>query len=83
MLFIGHSLSTLTQFVRYHSVVVRAVAGAISYALPNLEKFNIRNLAVHHIPIGIGALALAGLYALLYSSALLYLTKVLLAKKEL
>ncbi|MBI3442767.1 MAG: ABC transporter permease subunit [Candidatus Sungbacteria bacterium] len=83
VLYIGHSLSVLLQYVQHRSIALKAVAKALYYIVPNLEKFNIRNAIVHHMPVDVGMILLAGLYALLYAAVLLYLAKQLLAKKDL
>lgn len=83
VLYIGHSLSTLLQYAHYRGAVLKTAATAIYYLVPNLEKFNVRNVIVHHIPVSTGMVVLAGLYAALYAAVLLYLAKNLLAKKDL
>lgn len=82
MLYIGHSLSLLVHYVQYKATVLKMSARVVYYIIPNLEKFNVRNAVVHHVPVSMGMVILAGLYALLYSVALLYLAERLLAKKD-
>lgn len=82
-LYIGHSLSILLQYVQYRAAPLKVAANIVYYLVPNLEKFNVRNTIVHHMPVSVGMVVLAGLYAALYAVVLLYLAKHLLAKKDL
>ncbi len=83
VLYIGHSLSLLVQFVRTNGVLARAAATAASYLFPNLEKFNIRNEALHHIIPSSASLGFAVLYALCYTALLLALATFMLSSKDL
>lgn len=83
MVYIGHSLSLLVQYVQYQGWFLRAVAYGVYYAVPNLEKFNVRNATIHHIPISLEEGAVAGLYALLYTGILLVLATRVLKQREL
>ena len=82
-LYIGHSLSILLQYVQYKGALLRGAALVVYYVVPNLEKFNVRNAIVHHVPVSAGMVGLAGLYAGLYILILLYCAKKLLANKDL
>ncbi len=83
ILYIGHSLDMLMKFSLKSEGLVKYLAYPIYYLLPNLEKFNIRNLVVHGEMISTSEFLLAILYALIYSAILLYLAKISLEKKEL
>lgn len=83
VLYIGHSLSILLQYVQYRGAALNTAAHIVYYIVPNLEKFNVRNIVVHDMPVSVGMIALAGLYAALYAIVLLYLAKHVLGKKDL
>jgi len=59
------------------------IAAPLYYLLPNLEKFNLRNLAVHGIGVSGGAALWAIGYAIIYSAALIYCATLLLNRREL
>lgn len=83
LLYIGHSLSLLIQFVRTSGAFARTAATAVSYLFPNLEKFNIRNEVLHHIIPSSATLGFALLYALCYTALLLALATFMLSSKDL
>jgi ABC-type transport system involved in multi-copper enzyme maturation permease subunit len=90
------SLFTLAGFMVGHAVrdleAFAAVAGGagmmnimrlLKFVLPNLDLFNVRNAAVHGLPIETGQVMWAGLYALVYASVLLLLSGYLFSRREL
>ncbi|MDO8516467.1 MAG: ABC transporter permease subunit [bacterium] len=83
ILFVGHLLPTVIQNAEIIGGAVYAVMKVAYYILPNLEKFNLRNLVVHDLaPAFVSLLAAFG-YAVLYGGILLFLAKGLLEKREL
>jgi ABC-type transport system involved in multi-copper enzyme maturation permease subunit len=83
LIYIGHSLDLLVNAVEKSSVVVKVLAQAIYYVLPNLTKFDIRDLATYGTHISLTQTALVILYALVYVVALLYMATFLFEKREL
>jgi len=83
ILYIGHSLDMLLKFADKSESLARYLVYPIYYLLPNLEKFNIRNLVVHGELISASEYLLAIFYAIIYSAILLYLAKVALEREEL
>jgi len=83
VLYIGHSLALIIKFVNKNPSNFRPVAVVIYYLLPNLEKFNIRNLVVHDVSISGLSILYAFLYATLYSAILLVLATWSLKKQDL
>ena len=82
IVFIGHSLSLLTKYGDKTGGVFKYLSVILYYALPNLEKFNIRNLVVHSGSITLSQTGLAFLYAILYSAILLILANSALKRQE-
>ncbi len=83
VLFIGHiTTSALAEAKLVGGISYRFFA-FIYYVFPNLNKFDLRNLAIHNIPLpkGLGIIAFG--YALLYSGALLYCAHLLFKRREL
>ncbi|MEK7608606.1 MAG: ABC transporter permease subunit [Patescibacteria group bacterium] len=83
LLFSGHLLElVLENAAQIGGITLRLVSGAY-YILPNLEKFNIRGLAAHHTmiswPVGISVFV----YAVAYSTLLLYFAIICFKRREL
>jgi len=83
LIFIGHLLDSVMQNARLIGGVVYKIALPLYYLLPNLEKFNLRNLAVHGLGISGGAALWTVGYAVLYSAVLIYCATLLLNRREL
>ena len=83
VLYIGHSLDLLIQSAQKSSVFVRSLAQALYYILPNLEKFNIRNLVIYNAHISWIQIVLPVGYAILYSAILLSAAILLFKKRDL
>lgn len=83
LLFTGHLLPAGLENARQIGGPAYFAVAALYYILPNLEKFNLRNLAAHNLLIGPQAGLLALGYAVLYSALLLYGAKVLFERREL
>lgn len=83
LVFVGHLLPTVVANARTLGTGVHKTALVLSYLLPNLEKFNIRNTAVHSIAPSGESIALVFLYALCYCVFLLLLARVIFSRREL
>ncbi|MBI5003978.1 ABC transporter permease [Candidatus Kaiserbacteria bacterium] len=83
IIYIGHSLDLLVSSVAKSSVAAKAIVKVIYYLLPNLSKFDIRDLVAYgtHIPFTQTLLVIA--YALVYIVVLLYMASYLFEKREL
>jgi len=73
ILYIGHSLDLILKYAQKHENLSLYFVKTIYYILPNLEKFNVRNLVVHHIYPSGASVGYSFLYAVLYSTILLIL----------
>lgn len=83
VLYIGHFLSLALEYASKAEGFLKFALQTVYYVMPNLEKFNIRNFAIHNINVGLPSIFLAILYAFIYTSLMLYLSKRLFNKKEL
>ncbi len=83
ILFIGHLLNSVLQNGKAIGGFTYFLIRAAYYLLPNLEKFNLRNMAVHQIVVSPETFFLTIGYALLYSILLLYAATLLLNRREL
>lgn len=79
----GRCVGDLEAFARVagDAPMARSLAAA-KWLLPNLDLFNVRNAAVHGLPIEGGHLLWAVLYALMYGTALLALAELAFARKD-
>ena len=83
ILYIGHLLTLIREYALKSGRVAKYILMAVYYSFPNLEKFNIRNLIVHQIPISSREVFISSAYALFYIILVLYLAQILLNRKEL
>jgi len=83
ILYVGHSLDTLLRFADKSESISGYLVYPVYYLLPNLEKFNIRNLVVHGDMVSTPEYLLTILYAIIYSIILLSIAKISLEKEEL
>jgi ABC-type transport system involved in multi-copper enzyme maturation permease subunit len=83
--FLGHVVSSLIQDATTIGITGGrlAVIKGLYYIFPNLEKFDIRNIAVHAVTAPFASFALALLYTIIYSAVLLVLGSWIFAKKEI
>ncbi len=79
----GHSISSVLRTASQIGGPLYRFIQAVYYVFPNLEKFNIRNIAVHNIPVPGTSIILTVSYATLYIAMLLYLANFFLKRKEL
>lgn len=82
ILYIGHLLSLIKEYAAKSDEISKFILLAVYYLFPNLEKFNIRDLAIHQLQISPTELIFSVSYALAYIVLLLYLATKLLNRKE-
>ena len=82
LVFIGHLLNTLIANTERIGGVTHLVAQGMYYLLPNLEKFNLRNLVVHNFGPGWPETGTVVLYAALYVGLLLYAAVLCFERRE-
>ncbi len=83
--FLGHIVSALIADAKTIGItgVKYRLVQALYYIFPNLEKFDIRNLAIHEVPLPWAAAGLAFGYAALYIIFLLTASIGIFNKKEI
>jgi Cu-processing system permease protein len=83
--FLGHIVSSLLEDAKQIKVtgVQYALVQMLYYVFPNLEKFDIRNLAVHNVALPFAAFGLTFAYAAVYIIFLLAAAIVVFNKKEI
>ena len=83
ILFVGHMFDAMVENAEIIGAGVYNFVITLSYVLPNLGKFNIRNLVVHDITISWLSVVSVVAYALFYGGLLLYLGYQLFKNREL
>lgn len=83
ILYIGHLLTLIKSLASKTSGISEYVLTFVYYVLPNLEKFNIRNIVVHQNQISLTEFFISIGYALIYITLVLYVAKILFNRKEL
>lgn len=83
ILFGGHAMSSVLRTAEQIGGALYGFIQVVYYVFPNLEKFSLRNTAVHGITPSVTAVILTILYAIFYSAIMLYLANVFLKRKEL
>ncbi len=83
--FLGHVVSSLVDDARKIGItgIRYAVVNILYYVFPNLEKFNIRDFAVHHIAAPWASFGYAVAYAAAYIILLLFIAIWIFEKKEI
>src|SRR5262249_45120873 len=83
--FLGHVVSALVQDAKAVGLggATLFLVQALYYIFPNLEKFDIRNIAVHNVAEPAASFALALVYAVVYAALLLSLGVWIFEKKEI
>lgn len=80
----GHLSKDLLEFTeRFGGAGVNAVAKAAFYALPNLGLFNVRQEAVHGLPLQDGFIGSVTIYAAFYTAMLLFISTLLFRRREI
>lgn len=83
VLAIGHSLESTLLYLKKIGGASYYIFQGLYYILPNLEKFNLRNLVVHDSPINSQGIVFALAYGFAYSILLLIVANWSLNKQEL
>src|SRR3989338_2306987 len=83
LVYIGHLLNLFLAFAVKSGLFAKIILTGLYYVLPNLEKFNIRNIIVHNGSIGLTELVLSTGYAIIYASLALYAAVLIFNRKEL
>lgn len=83
IIYIGHLLSLIHAFALKSGVITKYILLSVYYLAPNLEKFDIRNLIVHDLPVSFQETILSVAYASLYVTFAIYIAQKLLSRKDL
>lgn len=83
LVYIGHSTGLLLGFALKSSGFTKYALTGTYYLLPNLEKFNVRNIVVHNITISPYEIGLALGYAVIYGTLALCMAITLFNRKDL
>jgi ABC-type transport system involved in multi-copper enzyme maturation permease subunit len=83
LLFAGHLLPTVVQNAKTIGAGAYRMTSFLYYFLPNLAKFDVRELAAHSIAIPPQTMLFAALYAAAYTIVLLLLAVELFKRREL
>jgi ABC-type transport system involved in multi-copper enzyme maturation permease subunit len=80
----GHLAKDILEFAeRFAGPAMKAFATVAYYALPNLSLFNIRQEAVHDLPLPDGFIYSATIYGVFYTLVLLFLSSLIFRRKEI
>lgn len=82
-LYIGHFLGLLIEYASKAEGSIKTALMAVYYLLPNLEKFNIRNLVSHNISPSWPELLFSFAYMLVYAAFIIYITSLVFNRKDL
>jgi len=83
ILYIGHVLPLIQEFAIKAGGTTKYLLMVAYYIFPNLEKFNIRNLVVHNIPIPPKEVLLSLGYSAAYILLALFIAQRLLNRKDM
>lgn len=83
VLFGGHALSTVLKTAQGLGGLTYYFIQGIYYIIPNLEKFNLRNSVIHNLSVSGPSFIWTVIYAIAYSSLVLFLANFFLRRKEL
>jgi len=83
VIYIGHSLDLLMNAVAKSGVFVQVLVKGIYYLLPNLAKFDIRNLVTYDTHIALSQVFFVIAYAVVYIVVLLSMAIFLFEQREL
>lgn len=83
LLFMGHLLASVVESAAQIGGYTMVFIQGLYYLLPNLEKFNVRNLVVHNISVSLEAGLLTLGYAVIYTGLLLIAATLLFKKREI
>lgn len=83
LLFLGHLLDSALRSAEQIGGALHKIILVFHYVLPNLEKFNVRHLAVYDIMPSLTFSITTATYAIVYIALLLALANILFKKREL
>lgn len=84
LLFLGHVISGALEALQEDTGgAAYYFFNVLHFILPALEKFNVRNIVVHELPVPSELVIIAALYAALYTALLIYLASIFFKKREL
>jgi len=83
ILYIGHLLPLVQEFALKSGKVSKFILLAVYYIFPNLEKFNVRNLVVHNLPISFNEVVIPIIYSAAYVTLALLLAQKLLNRRDM
>jgi Cu-processing system permease protein len=83
MLFGGHSMSSVLRTAKEIGGPLYRFVQVVYYALPNLEKFDVRSAAAHQISISGTSVLITIAYAACYTALVLLFANFFLKRKEL
>jgi ABC-type transport system involved in multi-copper enzyme maturation permease subunit len=83
ILYTGHSLTLLEQMTAKNGPVLKHGAEVLSYILPNLEKFNIREAVVYHFPISAEEITVVVLYGVVGMIFFLFAAGIIFEGREM
>lgn len=83
LLFSGHLMSSALESAKNIGGITYEIIRFLYYTIPNLEKFNIRNLVVHNTAPGGETILFTFIYGGLYIGFLLYAAHLIFKKREL
>jgi len=83
ILYIGHSLGLVLKYFNKTGGIGKTIFTGIYYLLPNLEKFNLRNIVVHQAAISWQSIVYGLIYGIIYTTLILILANWSLKKTEL
>jgi ABC-type transport system involved in multi-copper enzyme maturation permease subunit len=82
IIYIGHSLALLKNYVAKSGAFAKGLADIAYYLFPNLEKFNLRNSVVYSITPNSSQIIYPIVYAILFSTVLLWLATLALKQQD-
>jgi len=81
--FIGHLTLDLKAFaLASKSIQAKAISDILYYLLPNLSNFNIKGEVVHNVMIEPKVIVLAVIYAIVYSTVIIFLSCLIFQRKD-
>lgn len=83
IIYVGHSLDVIMQAVRTSGPIAKGIANVMYYLLPNLQKFDIRNLVVYGMHPSLASVISVFAYAAVYCAVLLYIATLSFRTREL
>ena len=83
IIYVGHSLDVIMQAVRFSGPFAKGVANILYYLLPNLEKFDIRNLVIYGLHPSLVSVVAVIAYAVVYCAVLLFVATMAFRTREL